>query len=437
MGSKVNFHEAVVRQLGDSLNAGAVDRSQGNDERVQVRDAVFETNSSSSHSLTMASGDKLSATFPQDMLRSGRVPVRMGEFGWEWHRYFEPLNKVRYLVTQITDGQPPEVAEGVEVSAQLAADNPHFRLLAEVVKTQSGCDLVVERTGGNIDHQSARGEKAVGMELFGSADRLRNFIFSPDSYLETGNDNSPAGWTMATDRGPQLTYMNRFSEPGPDWVGVKFIRLDAGRDDLATTAGGVVTQEVCQALWADVARSAVVMSVDWVIRDRYSPERAYSMDETRGKAAYELQMGRKAMRLSPNFRVDLDLRNSKERMEEFSFVCMVPADLAARLSRLSRLDSKGHRQYLVKQGEQWVGYWKKRLMTRPKDRWALERLAEEQGKLQKLIGAGALEAWMKKAKAGRGKDSYTRSSKNSWELAAPKLVKRARKRAGAAKGASK
>lgn len=434
MGGKVIIHERREGQTGEGASACAEDLSTEGHGRLQVRDAVFETNSSSSHSLTVASSDNLAGTFPQDMLRAGRVSVRVGEFGWEWRRYFEPINKVRYLVTQVTDGEPPKLGDADAVAEQLAADNQYFRLLAEVVKTQSGCDLVVEPSSGYIDHQSARGEKGVGMELFDSTDRLRHFIFSPESYVETGNDNTPPGWTINTDRGYQLAYQHRFAEPGPDWVPVKLIRLQAYRGDLATGAGGLLREEESPQLWHEVMRTAVVTSVEWVICNPYSFERADSMDETRGKAATELSFNRRQLRLSAGLRVFRELREGKDRVEQFSFVALVPGDLAA---RLSELDSKGHHQYLVKEAKRCVSYWRGRLKESHADRWSLTQVAEEEAKLLKLIGKRALDAWKKKAEAGRDKDSYARSSKEGSEKTPGKLVRRAKKRAVAAKGASR
>lgn len=434
MKATVIIHESAQSQTGEGESTSGQEGSKAGNGGLQVRDAVFETNSSSSHSLTVGSSDSLAGTFPKEMLRAGKVPVRVGEFGWEYRRYFEPINKVRYLVTQITDGEPPQVGGEDEVTAHLVKENQDFRLLAEVVKAQSGCDLVVEPGSGYIDHQSARGEKGVGMELFESADQLRHFIFSPDSFIQTGNDNSPAGWTIQTDKGEQLAYEHRFAEPGEGWVPVKFIRMKASLSDLATGAGGLVSEEACKTLWAEVIRTGVVMSVEWIIGDPYSFERNATMDQTRGKAAAELSFGRHPMRISRDLRVFRELHESKDREEDFSFVTMVPADLGA---RLSALDSKGHRQYLVKEAERWVSYWKERLKESPTDRWALERVAEAERKLRKLIGARAMAAWLKKEAAGRGKESFGRSNKDPSEKPGKKLVKPAKQRAAAVKGASK
>ncbi len=62
-------------------------------------------------------------------------------------------------------------------------------------------------------------------------------------------------------------------------------------------------------------------------------------------------------------------------------------------------------------------------------------MAEAEAKLRKMIGARAMAAWLKKEAAGRGKESLGRSNKDLSDKQGKKLVKPAKKRAAAVKGA--
>ena len=53
----------------------------------QIRKNVFETNSSSSHSLTVSEGDITGQPFSDHTLREGVVIVGKGEYGWEFEQY--------------------------------------------------------------------------------------------------------------------------------------------------------------------------------------------------------------------------------------------------------------------------------------------------------------------------------------------------------------
>ena len=56
----------------------------------------------------------------------------------------------------------------------------------DLVETTTGCRLQFELGScAGIDHQSV----GVGTELFDDQERMRQFLFSPGTYLATGNDN--------------------------------------------------------------------------------------------------------------------------------------------------------------------------------------------------------------------------------------------------------
>lgn len=144
------------------------------EEHTQVREGFFETNSSSSHSITMGAGEidycRIMAGTPIAII-DGRL-----EFGWEQDEYNDSPTKAAYAWIYIRDW-----AEGEK--------QVKFKeLFEDVVKSQLGVDEIQYIDGyGYIDHQSA--EEGLLDWLFDDADVLRNFIFNRNTWLETDNDN--------------------------------------------------------------------------------------------------------------------------------------------------------------------------------------------------------------------------------------------------------
>lgn len=132
-----------------------------------IRKGVFETNSSSSHSIALATEDKefvLDTIYPN---QDGVVIINGDEYGWEWFKHNDSETKASY-------------------AAQSFANND-FQLdeLKEVIKEQTGATEVIFNglNDGYIDHDS------YGIVPTGKSE-LRNFIFNKNSWLFGGNDNS-------------------------------------------------------------------------------------------------------------------------------------------------------------------------------------------------------------------------------------------------------
>jgi hypothetical protein len=63
-----------------------------------IRKGVFETNSSSTHSITIADSGKLQNTLP---ITDGKIFVTCEEFGWEQEVHTDAYTKLSYLKTNI------------------------------------------------------------------------------------------------------------------------------------------------------------------------------------------------------------------------------------------------------------------------------------------------------------------------------------------------
>lgn len=145
----------------------------------QIRQNVFETNSSSSHSISIAGKSK---EFMVDLSmvpdEQGVILIEGDGFGWEWDKYNDAFTKARYCF----------------FDAGKDKDGTRYKMLMDVIKEQTGAIAVVvgkEGEYGGIDHQS-KGTSAIA---FKSKATLRNFIFNKNSWLFTGNDNE----TMSPD----------------------------------------------------------------------------------------------------------------------------------------------------------------------------------------------------------------------------------------------
>ena len=131
-----------------------------------IRVGVWETNSSSSHSISIADDTKqfvMDTIYPDQF---GVVNIHGDEFGWEWFKHNDAQTKAGYA------------------AQQFAYIQSSLDILAEVIKEQTGADDVkFYLEHGYIDHDS------YGI-VPSDKESLKNFIFNKNSWLFGGNDNS-------------------------------------------------------------------------------------------------------------------------------------------------------------------------------------------------------------------------------------------------------
>lgn len=146
----------------------------------KIRRNVFETNSSSTHSISISmdsEGLVDNTLIPND---EGIVILESIEFGWEQRTYTQASVKASYMWIYVRDWCGDRTDE-------------FFDILKNLIKEQTGCEDVImdDDDEGYIDHQSV--EDNDYHYLFEDADDnynlLRNFIFNKYSVLETDNDN--------------------------------------------------------------------------------------------------------------------------------------------------------------------------------------------------------------------------------------------------------
>ena len=136
-----------------------------------IRKGTFETNSSSSHCITIDDSTELFESLPVN--DDGYVVLTGGEFGWGYEEYNDALTKANYIAVDYQ---------------YMGDDDSKYDILTDVIKEQTGCLGVVYDISRDsyIDHQST----GTGRDL--NKDELRLFIFNPKSTLVISNDNG--GW---------------------------------------------------------------------------------------------------------------------------------------------------------------------------------------------------------------------------------------------------
>lgn len=157
---------------------------------TQTRSSVFETNSSSTHSISIAYSNS-----PDDLMdillpdSEGNIVLNGGEFGWSEEYFYDAQTKASYLAVYCAEWCGDRKDE-------------FFAILFDVIKKQTGCNQVIlnftceysysdkdSKNWSYIDHQSAESQDY--HYLFDDPEQIRQFVFNPKSVLETGNDNGP------------------------------------------------------------------------------------------------------------------------------------------------------------------------------------------------------------------------------------------------------
>jgi len=150
-----------------------------------IRVGVFETNSSSTHSICISNSTHRGRdSLPVDA--DGTCRVYPGEFGWEVEEFDDAPTKAAYCLTYLKHFREPP---------------PHYEgMLKKVIAEKTGAKLVVFVPGkteydgpdghpnedwGYIDHQS----DGVCGPAWDTEDTLADFIFNRASILRTDNDN--------------------------------------------------------------------------------------------------------------------------------------------------------------------------------------------------------------------------------------------------------
>lgn len=154
--------------------------------KIQVRKGLFETNSSSVHSIVIGNnGEDIHKHLPTTLEFYG------GEFGWEHEVYTDTDSKASYLYTSIVNCRSDiNVEDTLKRIKQILAKwnvKAVFEELDENNNFRGFC---------YVDH--AYDNIGLINELTTNEDLLMNYLFSSGSSVETGNDNEETEYIAGT-----------------------------------------------------------------------------------------------------------------------------------------------------------------------------------------------------------------------------------------------
>ena len=154
---------------------------------IKVRSSVFETNSSSSHSLVFSKVNRgHSYDLPVD--ENGVLTIPFGEFGWGPEVLKTPLEKLSYIVTDRGGWQYDDDEKPWEKILEELKENAKIQQIIKIVKrndpavkevTFAPASEVYPR--GYIDHESIGTSKRAKVE---------DIIFNSNIIILIDNDNS-------------------------------------------------------------------------------------------------------------------------------------------------------------------------------------------------------------------------------------------------------
>jgi hypothetical protein len=156
--------------------------------KIQIRESVFETNSSSTHAISIAS--------PQELFNIPET-VRFTsdkEFGWENEIYNDYINKAAYIWLTIISNKGDLKDESTVIDYKIkltnilkeaGVKNVEFQDYEYVESSWKGGYHYID-VDGYIDH---RPELSFVDDLINDPSLLISFLFNPNSEIETGNDN--------------------------------------------------------------------------------------------------------------------------------------------------------------------------------------------------------------------------------------------------------
>lgn len=149
----------------------------------QIRHAVYETNSSSTHAICITKRSTKNRVIPN------HIDFCIGEYGWEFKEYKDTYNKASYLITAILSFEKKYADEKMEqLKSILEVKGITYTFPELNIKSWqwNGKTKYFYDIDGYIDHPEEL--KPLIDELLSDSDKLFRYLFD-NSILITGNDN--------------------------------------------------------------------------------------------------------------------------------------------------------------------------------------------------------------------------------------------------------
>ena len=168
-----------------------------------IRINNFETNSSSSHSISITKYE-LIPSYLSINEEDNKVHIYPGGFGWEIKTYSDQTDKLKYLITMLLETEGDECKSLSELWK-----TEGYQLINDAIKEYCSCDGIFiegefgiqsyEHNGkeyfylkhdGYIDHQSCEDYSSIKDFLNSNGiNSVIEFIFNPAVLVHTDNDN--------------------------------------------------------------------------------------------------------------------------------------------------------------------------------------------------------------------------------------------------------
>lgn len=181
--------------------------------KSSIRDHVFETNSSSSHSVTVAEGEMFDRTFDKAAIRSGVVVLQKPPSEYdEWFRFYKPENILTFLIVAEVEARqfPDWEKEGIEFPSGRTKDidilpilcehYPNVASAIEFLTTEYGLKFRM-MMGPNDWGRFDTGDLGHIEGYLGDHELLKRVLFCSGSFVQTTEENGWPGETVPTDLG--------------------------------------------------------------------------------------------------------------------------------------------------------------------------------------------------------------------------------------------
>lgn len=146
---------------------------------TKIRKGVFETNSSSVHSLVIANDGREPSEFKLN--KNGEIEIDFGEFGKDYFLYTSQYDKLSYLITCLY------YLSGYDIED--IYDRSEFTEISDAVCRYTGATgiKILGEIEPSIDHQSIPYDSIEIIDAY-DEDQIINFIFNKYVSLKTDCD---------------------------------------------------------------------------------------------------------------------------------------------------------------------------------------------------------------------------------------------------------
>lgn len=156
---------------------------------IKIRKNVFETNSSSTHSLVVSNKER---SYDYELpVEDGVLTIPFGEFGWGPDILVDPIDKLSYLITDRINiyDIPEDIKNDEDAIQELIMESEAIQEIVDVIKSCcSNVDEVRFELGdswnpfGYVDHQSCGTSREDGLSI-------EEIAFSNKVIIMISNDN--------------------------------------------------------------------------------------------------------------------------------------------------------------------------------------------------------------------------------------------------------